>query len=146
MSFNPYKAQQAYKTTSIQTAGQGRLVIMLFEGAIRFMNRFADATRERRIEEAHNNSIKSQRIMTELILALDHAKGGDVSRVIEVAYEDIRRRMIQANIRKDLDLVVGIVADLESFRETWSQVFKMVDLEGAAPPPLEGGGGVSIQT
>lgn len=145
MSYNPYKAQQAYKTTSIQTAGQGRLIIMLFEGAIRFMNRFAEAARERKIEEAHNNSIKAQRIVTELILALDHSKGGDVSRVIEAAYEDIRRRMIQSNIRKNLDLVPGIVTDLESFRETWSQVFRIVDLDGAASPPLEGGG-VSIQT
>ncbi len=144
MSTNPYKAQQAYKTTSIQTASQGRLIVMLFEGAIRFMNQFAEAARERRIEEAHTNSIKAQRIMTELLLALDHSKGGDVSRIIERAYEDIRNRMVLSNVRKDVGMVEGIVKDLDSFRVTWTEVFKKVEVDVPTPAAVQTG--VSIKT
>jgi flagellar secretion chaperone FliS len=144
MATNPYKAQQAYKTTSVQTAGQGRLIVMLFEGAIRFMNQFNDDVKERRIESAHNNSIKAQRIMTELILALDHSKGGEISRAIEAAYDDIRRRMTVSNIRKDVETSNGVIRDLEQFRETWIEVFKKVDVESLSRQPPQSG--VSIKT
>lgn len=144
MTTNPYKAQQAYKTTSVQTASQGRLIVMLFEGAARFMNQFIEDVQSRRIESAHNNSIKSQRIMTELILALDHSKGGEISRTIEAAYDDIRRRMTVSNIRKDVEMANGVIRDLEQFRDTWVEVFKKVDVETLSrqPPPS----GVSIKT
>lgn len=143
MSVNPYKAQQTYRTTSIQTASQGRLVVMLFEGAIRFMNVFVEAARAGEIERAHEHSMKAQRIMTELILALDHEKGGDVSRNIERAYEDIRRRMTMANIRKDVVVAETVIKDLDAFRETWTEVFKQVEVETPSPQSQQG---VSIRT
>ncbi len=139
MAVNPYKQ---YKTTSIQTASQGRLIAMLFEGAIKFMNFFIEAVHTGKIELAHENSMKAQRIMTELILALDHSKGGDVSRAIEAAYDDIRTRMVISNIRKDPVLAAAVIKDLDSFRETWSKVFKEVDV--ASPPAMQAG--VSIKT
>lgn len=146
MTMNPYKAQQVYKTTSIQTASQGRLIIMLFEGAIRFINQFSEAAKLRKIEEAHNNSIKAQRIMTELILALDHSKGGDVSRVIERAYEDIRTRMITANIRKDFEMTEQIVKDLEAFKDAWNEIFRKVEVTEMIEPSSSAQTGVSIKT
>lgn len=139
MAANPY---QQYKTTSIQTASQPRLIAMLFEGAIRFMNQFIEAVKAGRIEPAHENAMKAQRIMTELILALDHSKGGDVSRAIEAAYDDMRTRMMMANIRKDVVIAATVIQDLDSFRETWARVFKEVDV---APPPSRQTG-VSIKT
>lgn len=142
MSINPYKAQQTYKTTSIQTASQGRLVVMLFEGAIRFMNTFIEASAAGQVERAHENAMKAQRIMTELMLALDHEKGGDVSRAIERAYEDIRRRMTLANIRKDAEIARTVIRDLDSFRETWTTVFRQVEVE----TPAASVQGVSIRT
>lgn len=144
MVYNPQRAQQAYKTTSISTASQSRLIIMLFEGAMRFMNQFIDAVKRTSIEEAHENSIKAQRIMTELIIALDHSKGGDTSRMIEAAYDNIRGRMANANIRKDIEMATKVIRDLESFRDTWTQVFREVDRESAPMAPTEGG--VSIKT
>lgn len=144
MAVNSYKAHQTYRNTSVQTAGQGRLVVMLFEGAIRFMHQFIDACGEGQIERAHENAMKAQRIMSELTFALDHTKGGDVSRAIEQAYEDIRRRMTMSNIRKDVVAAETVIEDLETFRATWTQVFKQVDVEGSAPSAQAGG--ISITT
>lgn len=143
MPINPQRAQQAYRTTSIQTAGQGRLVAMLFEGAVKFMNQFIEAVNEGKVERAHDNSIKAQRIMAELTLALDHSKGGEVSRTIESAYEDIRNRMMMANIRKDVKLAQQVISDLESFKETWAEVFRKTEIE---PPSYAAQAGVSIST
>lgn len=136
-------AHDTYRTTAIQTASQARLISMLFEGAAKFMAQFIIAAKERRIEAAHENSMKAQRIVTELILALDHSKGGEVSRVIEAAYENIRSRMALANIRKDVAIAQAVIKDLNEFKETWVQVFKSVDFE-QAPAPLFSG--VSIKT
>lgn len=143
MTYTPQRAQKAYKTTSIATASQGRLVVMLFEGAMRFMTQFIEATRRTDIEAAHTNSLKAQRIMTELILALDHSKGGDVSRTIEAAYDNIRSRMALSNIRKDIEMAEKVIADLDSFRATWTEVFRSADPD-AMPAPVQPG--VSIKT
>lgn len=143
MSVAAYKANQVYKTTSVQTASQSRLVAMLFEGAVKFMNQFVEAVGEGKVERAHDNSIKAQKIIAELSLALDHSKGGDVSRAIEAAYEDIRHRMMMSNIRKDVTLAQGVIADLESFKETWAEVFRNADIE---PPSHQAQMGVSIRT
>lgn len=139
------QANQAYRNTSIQTASQARLITLLFEGAIRFMGQFISAVEKEDIQDAHNNSMKAQRIMTELILALDHEKGGEVSRTIEAAYENIRNRMVRANVRKDKELAKEVIKDLEDFRETWIEVFKRVESGTVSPPPPQAGG-VSITT
>ena len=142
--YTAQSAQKAYKTTSIQTASQGRLIAMLFEGAARFMNQFRDAVGARKFEEAHENSVKAQRILTELIIALDHQKAPEISAVLQAAYEDIRSRMAVANIRKETSGVSKFVADLEAFRETWTEVFKKVDGEQRTTAPRQTG--VSLRT
>ena len=133
MSYQANRAQLAYRTTSVQTASQSKLIIMLFEGAARFMRQFIEACNQQRIEEAHTNAVKAQRIMTELIVCLDHDKGGEVAKLIETAYSNIRRRMAEANIKKDLALAELVIADLESFRDTWNEVFQKVG-DGGTPP------------
>lgn len=143
MNHGAYSAQKAYRNTSIQTASQGRLVAMLFEGAIKFMNQFREAVNDKRIAEAHESSIKAQKIMTELMVSLDHEKAPDVSRLLSAAYEDIRGRMISANVRKDIETVDKIIEDLDSFKQTWSDVFKKADSERISAP---GTSGVSLQT
>ncbi|MBL4889576.1 MAG: flagellar export chaperone FliS [Candidatus Lindowbacteria bacterium] len=143
MSVHPKAAHNAYRTTAVQTASQSRLIAMLFEGAAKFMHIFIDATQNKKIEIAHLNSIKAQRIITELIVALDHNKGGDVSRVIQAAYEDIRNRMAMSNIKKDVEMAQKVIEDLGDFKRTWEQVFKSVSIDQPMPPEHSG---VSIKT
>lgn len=124
---NPFGA---YKKTSIQTASQGRLVVMCFEVSARNARLAAAAIRERRLGAAHDHLIKAQRIVTELYLSLDRGVG-DVAETIGRAYENLRFRLVQANVRKDADLCEATASDLEEFGRIWTEVFKKA--EASAP-------------
>lgn len=120
MTANPY---DAYRRSSVETASPGRLVILCFEAAVRHMKRFQEAVEAKRYEDAHNASIKAQRIMMELLLALDRSQG-EVADALARAYDDIRSRMIRANIAKSTEGVDDLIRHLEEFRGAWEEVFR----------------------
>jgi len=97
---NPY---EVYRRSNIETSSPGRLVVLCFEAAVRHMGTFSDAVRNRRIEDAHNAAIKAQRIVLELSLALDPEKGGEIAKMLRAAYDRLRYRMVNANLRKNAE-------------------------------------------
>lgn len=121
MTANPY---EAYRRSNIETSSPGRLVVLCFEAAVRHMRTFSESVRERRIEEAHHAAIKAQRILLELSLALDAEKGGEIAGLLRAAYERLRYRMVNANLRKNAEEGDAIATDLDGFRQTWSEIFK----------------------
>lgn len=130
----------AYKKASIQTASQGRLVVMCFEVSARNCRMAAAAIRERRLADAHDALIKAQRIVTELYCSLDRTVG-DIAETIGRAYEAIRFRLVQANVKKDAEACEKIAADLDELGRTWEEVFKKAEANPALPPTS----GVSIR-
>lgn len=133
MTQNPYGQ---YRKTSIQTASQGRLVVMCFEVSARNARQAAQAIRERRLADAHEHLIKAQRIVTELYCSLDRTVG-DIAESIAKAYEALRYRLVQANVRKDAEMCDRVAEDLDGFARTWAEVFRKVEAP-AAEPPLQG--------
>ena len=129
MSQDPYGQ---YKRTSIQTASQGRLVVMCFEVSARNVRQAAEAIRERRLAEAHDRLIKAQRIVTELYCALDRGVG-EIAETIGRAYEALRYRLVQANVRKDAGACDKIAEDLDGFARTWAEVFKKAEAPVGQP-------------
>lgn len=118
---NPY---DTYRRSSIETASPGRLVVLCFETAARSMKIFTEAARARRFEEAHHAAIKAQRILLELTLALDREKGGEVAAALAAAYESLRNRMVQANLKKNPEAGEALARDLDTFRGAWEEVFR----------------------
>lgn len=128
---NPY-AQ--YRQTSVQTASQGALILMLYDGAIKNLNT-AHAAAARRDHAAANQALqKAQAIVTELMVTLNY-DAGDVARRLYNLYEYYNYRLVQANIKKDPAIIEEVRRHLQSLRQAWEQAARQV----GSPPSAHGG-------
>lgn len=120
MNHNPY-AQ--YQTSRILTASPAELTLMLYDGAIKFGNVAIQGMREKDIEKAHVNLKKVQRIVTEFRVTLDMSY--PVAQDFERIYVYLEERMIEANLKKDPEIMEEVVSHLRSLRDTWKEVMRL---------------------
>lgn len=123
---NPY-AQ--YQNSKILTASPAELTLMLYDGAIKFGNIAIMAMKENDIQKAHNNIIKVQRIIEEFRQTLDMKY--PVAQDFENIYAYIFQLTLQANLKKDPDIMEEAVGHLRTLRETWVEVMKANKNPGA---------------
>jgi flagellar protein FliS len=116
-------AFEQYKETKIVTANQGKLIVMLYDGAIKFLNIALDNMDDpRTYDVANNNIIKAQDIITELILSLNMEEGGQISENLLNLYVYFKRQLLDANIQKNKELALPILNHLKSLRDAWDKV------------------------
>src|SRR6266851_8959809 len=94
-------AYQVYRQTQAQTAAPGELVVMLYQGALRFVTSAIEAIEAKDIAASHASLIRAQAIVSELNDSLDMERGGDIARNLTNIYDFMLRRLIDANLRKD---------------------------------------------
>lgn len=116
---NPY-AQ--YNNNKILTASPAELTLMLYEGAIKFCNIAIYAIERGEIEKANVNIIKAQRIIEEFRATLDMKY--PVAQDFERVYVYLQKRMIEANFKKDKEILEEINTHLRSMRDTWKEVMR----------------------
>ncbi len=116
-------AMAAYNNSKILTATPAELTLMLYEGAIKFCNLAAIAIEKHELDRANSNIIKAERIITELRTTLDFKY--EVSREFELIYDYIYRRLIEANIRKDVEVLEEALTYIREMRDTWKEVMKL---------------------
>ena len=117
---NPF---EQYKETKIITANQGKLIVMLYDGAIKFLNiAFDNMDEPRTYDVANNNIIRAQDIITELIVSLNMEEGGKVAESLLNLYLYFKRQLLEANMTKNKHLVTPIINNLKSLRDAWDQV------------------------
>ncbi|HPG31612.1 MAG TPA: flagellar export chaperone FliS [bacterium] len=121
MSKNPYNQ---YKKSSIQTASQGKLILMMYEGAIKFLNIAIEHIALKRYDIVNSNIIKTQDIITELMLALNLEVGGDIAKNLYSLYDYMNRRLVEANIKKNEEIAKEILKLLLELKEAWDLVVK----------------------
>lgn len=117
---NPY-AQ--YTNNRIATASPGELTLMLYEGAIKFCNIGIIAIEEQNIQKSHDNIMKAEAIVRELRLTLNHKY--PVAKDFENVYNYLIRRLHEANISKDKEILEEVNKHLRSMRDTWKEVMRM---------------------
>lgn len=116
------KAYAQYKNNKIMTASAPELTLMLYDGAIKFLNVADFAMEKGDIQKAHNNIVKTEKIIEYLRNTLDMKY--PVARDFENMYSYIDRRLVEANITKDREIVGEINGHLHSIRDTWIEVMK----------------------
>ncbi|MCG3199113.1 MAG: flagellar export chaperone FliS [Candidatus Omnitrophica bacterium] len=117
-----------YQRAQVEAASPGKLIVMLYDGAIRKLIQAAGHLEEGRHEEYHVQVVKVQRILTELLSALDHEKGGEIAANLYRLYEYMIRRLTLALLRKDVELITETRGLLEELREAWvAAVEKVVE-------------------
>ncbi len=130
---NPYakQYQQQYLQNQVQTASPEKLLIMLYDGAIQFVNKAKLAMAAKNIEEIHNNIIGAQRIISEFMNTLDVEGGGELGQNLFSLYEYLHHQLVQANIQKDEAMLSEVLEHLKDLRNTWDQAIKIAAKEKA---------------
>lgn len=116
-------AQNAYKQNSVTTASPGELTLMLYNGCLKFLNKAKIAIQEKDMQEKNINLQKAQAIISELMVTLNMEI--DVSKNMLALYEYMNRRLIQANIRKDISIIEEVEGLVTEFRDTWKEVIRI---------------------
>ena len=118
------KASQQYAQTKIQTASSGDLVIMLYQGCIKFMRLGKKSIQENNYQDANEYLIRSQDIIMELLTTLDAEKGGNVAQNLAALYEYMYKKLIQANMKQDPDRIDQVESMLLELLEAWKEAVK----------------------
>lgn len=111
-----------YNNSKILTASPAELTLMLYEGAIRFCNIAITAIESKDVEKAHVHIQKTERIIDYLRQTLDMKY--PVAEDFERIYSYLGQRLIEANVRKDKEILEEVNEHLRSVRDTWKEVMK----------------------
>lgn len=116
------KGYNAYARNKILTASPAELTLMLYEGAIKFCNIAIAAIEEKNIEKAHNNITKVENIIAEFLSTLDHKY--PVAKDFENVYNYLMERLLEANMKKDKEILEEVLTHLRTMRDTWKEVME----------------------
>ena len=122
---------QAYKEIQIKTANQIRLIVMLYDGAVRHLNLALDSFAEghRRYDVINNHIIAAQDILSELTASLDFEKGGTLAKDLFSLYSFMNRQLLDANLKKDPNPLRDVKKLLGELREAWEEISTRKGLE-----------------
>ncbi len=121
----------AYKNNSIQTASPAELTLMLYDGAIKFCNIALGAIEKNDIAKANTNIIKAEKIICEFRRTLDFKY--PVAKDFDLVYDYIYRRLIDANIKKDAEILEEALKYIREMRDTWKEVMQLNKCKTGAP-------------
>jgi len=115
-------ALEAYKQTAVTTASKGRLIVMLYDGAIKFL-RLAIKEMEAENYAAKGQYInRAQDIISELNAVLDMESGGEISKNLRSLYLFMKRHLMVANARRDPKMVQEVIGLLDELNQGWKTI------------------------
>jgi flagellar protein FliS len=123
---NPY---QKYKQTSIHSASREKLLLMMYEGAIKFTKRAIIACEQKNIAERCTNIGRAYDIILELNNTLDHKVGGDISKNLEQLYMFMTEQFTKANISGDPEPLKAALKILDTLYDAWVQAVEKIKKE-----------------
>jgi flagellar protein FliS len=131
------QAYAAYRNTSIDTADQGKLILIAYDVAIKHCKMAIDKfDQQEKIEERTKHLFKAQDAITELLSAL-RIDVGDVARNLFRLYDYMLRGLVEAGVKNNKSKVSEILGYLESLRSAWDEAIRKMKTEAA--PSLQAG-------
>lgn len=119
---------QAYQKNKYETASPHKLILLLYEAAIRNGARAVEALQSNRPTEANNAIIKLQDIIYELIASLNEKQGGEIAANLKSLYMYMIDQAVQANIKKDTAPLEEVIVLIRDIKTAWEQIGKDVSL------------------
>ena len=116
--------QNAYKKASVNTLDQNKLIIMLYDGAIKNANFAVQYMNSGEIEKVHNSLIKTKNIVTELLATLNMEHGGEIAKNLKSLYSYMFSQLIEANMEKKTQPIVVVIELLKELRVAWVEINK----------------------
>ncbi|NHM28175.1 flagellar export chaperone FliS [Desulfofundulus sp. TPOSR] len=117
---NPY---QQYLQNAVLTAEPGRLTLMLYTGAVRFIRQASDCLAARDIPGAHRANLRAQDIIIYLLETVNREM--EIGKNLSALYDYMYRRLVEANVKKDAAVLDEVAGLLEELAGTWEQALKL---------------------
>lgn len=118
---NPY---EVYQKNQVTTAKPEELTLMLYNGGIKFLQQAKMAIENKDFAKANSLIMKTQDIITELMVTLN--RDFEISNSLYALYEYMKQKLIEGNMKKDLNLIDEVLGMLQEVRTTWQQAMKTV--------------------
>jgi flagellar protein FliS len=116
----------AYRETSIKTASSSKLVLMLYDEALKQMDLAASLLEEKskQYDAVNRAIIKSHDLITELMVSLDFEKGGEIAENLFSLYMFFNQQLMNANVNKDPQPIKSVHKMVSELREAWGEIIK----------------------
>lgn len=137
---NPYGGYNTYKQVGVKTASQGKLVVMLYEGAVANLEKAIALVGENSkieansIESFGNHLQKVMDIITELQVSLDMEKGGDIAKNLMALYIYFNKELLDASISHDRQKLLSVKKMLSDLQESWAHAASSQANTTVSPP------------
>lgn len=124
-------AAQAYGSRKVETASPAELVLMLYDGAIKFCNIALDGIEKKDYQKANLNIQKARNIIVELQSTLDHKYA--VAKDFDIVYDYIFNKLVDANVKKDPEILTEALNEIRDMRDNWKEVMRRAKLPQTPP-------------
>ncbi len=131
---NPYSQ---YQKTQVTTASREKVLLMLYEGAIRFTKLAHAALKQKKIAEKGKYISKATAILSELMATLDFKAGGQLAIDLENLYVFMIDKLIEGNIQNNPDCLAQVEQLLMTLYEAWKDVIENPRADGVPSPKLQ---------
>lgn len=118
---NPY---EKYKQSAVETAPPEKLLLMLYDGAIKFLIQARQALESKDFEAGNRLNLQVQDILAELIASLDFSYG-EIPRKLSLLYDFYQRQLILANLKKDPKLIDPVLNFFQEYKVLWEEVSRL---------------------
>jgi flagellar protein FliS len=126
-----YKAAHAYLSTQVTTTSQGDLLLMLYDAAIKFLNRAKVHIEQRDYAQKGVLISKAMDIISELAQSLNREKGGDLAENLNQLYFYCSSKLLKANLRMDVSLIDEVIQILTGLRSAFAEIIPQQEGKGA---------------
>jgi len=129
-TLNPYLKE--YKKTQVETATPEQILILLYDGAIQFLNRAKVDLQQANHAQFHSNLLGCEKIIMEFMNTLDMELGGKLAENLYMLYEYLYNTLIKTGINKKMEGIDEVLRHLTGLRETWQKAIEISNAEKKA--------------
>lgn len=112
---------QAYNMAN-RTLAKTRQVVMLYDGAVRFLQQAKEAIQDNRVQDRYNTLTRVSDIIVGLQGCIDFEKGGDVARILFDFYSSVDTRVLSIHRTNNAEMCDQLIAEIRQMRDAWDQI------------------------
>jgi flagellar protein FliS len=116
------KGIAAYQDSAVTTQSKGRLIVLLYDGAIKFMKLAIKELEANNFEAKGKYINKAQDIINELNAVLDMNAGGDIANNLRKLYSFMSNRLSEANLKRDPKIIREVIELMEELNQSWKAI------------------------
>lgn len=131
---NPYSQ---YRQAQVQTATPEQLVLMLYDGAIKFCLQASDCLARGELAGVNQALLRVQDIIDELHLGVND-EAGEIAAQLNSIYDYLRRRAVEANMQKNQGVIDELLSHLRELRSTWAEAIILARHQGGGGAHVDG--------